>query len=511
MSTVSRQVQELEHFGTDHLMADLEGRSVRGGAVTMSAQAVKLALQMFSTMVLARLLTPADFGLVAMVTAVVGFVSMFKDAGLSTATVQREQITHAQVSTLFWINVALSLTVMLGVIALAPAIAWFYNEPRLLNITFALAGTFIFGGITAQHQALLRRQMRFKALATIEVLSMIGGISVAIIMAWQRLGYWSLVGMAAGNAVTNCAVVWAISKWRPGWPVRNSDVGTMLRFGGGLTGFSFLNYFTRNADNVVIGYTLGGGQLGIYAKAYGLLMMPIQQINGPVDSVMVPSLSRLQNDPERYQRVFFRAIGMLAFVGMPMVAYLFVVADDVVSILLGAGWEGAATVFRLLSPAALLGTVNVAPGWLCNSRGRAKIQVIWASISAPITVTAFLCGSRWGITGVAAGFSISWCLLFILLAVMACHRSPVSFAKLAACLSVPLTAAISSAAVCLMISQWGYLTRGSIFGNLISNFVFFSVFYLMVSVSLPSGRLHLLYLWRGGFSALTLPKNQEIL
>ncbi len=148
-------------FDTEYLKADLKGRSVRGGAVTMAAQGIKFFLQIGSTVVLARLLTPEDFGLIAMVTAVTGFVMMFKDMGLSMATVQRAEIDHAQISTLFWINVVLSLAFMLLTATLAPAIAWFYSEPRLTWITLALAGAFIFSGFTVQHQALLRRQMNF--------------------------------------------------------------------------------------------------------------------------------------------------------------------------------------------------------------------------------------------------------------------------------------------------------------------------------------------------------------
>ena len=316
------------HFGTDHLLADLKGRSVRGGAVTLTSQAMKFVLQMGSTVVLARLLLPSDFGLIAMVTAVTGFVAMFKDAGLSMATVQREDITHDQVSTLFWINVALSVAVMLVVAALAPAIAAFYSEPRLLWVSLALAGTVLFGGFTVQHQALLRRQMRFKALAVVEVVSMTGGIAVAIAMALMEFGYWSLVGMVAGTAVVNAVLVWVLCDWRPGRPKRGCGVGQMVKFGGGLTGFNFLNYFTRNSDNVIVGFALGSGPLGVYSKAYNLLMLPIRQINAPVGSVMLPALSRLQDDPVRYRRAYLQALSAIAMVGMPLVVCVFVLADE---------------------------------------------------------------------------------------------------------------------------------------------------------------------------------------
>lgn len=497
------------HFRTDHLMADLKGRSVRGGAVTLTAQGVKFVLQMGSTMILARLLTPSDFGLVAMVTAVTGFVAMFKDAGLSMATVQREQITHAQVSTLFWTNAALSVFVMLVVAALAPLLAWFYGEPRLVWITLALSATFIFGGLTVQHQALLRRQMRFTALAVTEIGSMAAGIATAIIIAWRGFGYWALVGLTAGSTIANCAIVWALSGWLPGRPRKGSGVRDMLKFGGGLTGFNFLNYFTRHADNVIIGYALGSASLGIYSKAYGLVNMPIQQINAPVSHVMVPSLSRLQGEPNRYRRAFLHAIGMLAFVGMPAVGLLFAVADEVVALVLGGGWEDAATVFRFLAPGALLGTVNVAPGWLCVSLGRARVQLVWAAIAAPVMVMTFVAGTHWGISGVAAGFSASWCALFILFAAMACRKSPVSFVQLVSCLVTPFVACVIATVASMGVVRLAFPPEAPVAGTLAASGVLFIATYVSVCLSLPSGRRQARALLRDGIGALSASKAQE--
>ena len=295
-------------FDTEYLKADLKGRSVRGGAVTMAGQGVRFFLQMGSTVVLARLLTPQDFGLIAMVTAVTGFVMMFKDMGLSMATVQRAEVNHAQISTLFWINVTLSLGVMLVTAALAPAIAWFYGEPRLTWITLALAGAFIFGGLTIQHQALLRRNMRFGTLALIGIISMVMGIVAAIIAAWYGAGYWALVIMQLAGAITGAIAVWVVCGWRPGLPVRRSGVREMLAFGGNLTGFNVINYFARNADNLLIGKFWGSGPLGLYSKAYGLLMLPLRQINAPLSAVAIPALSRLKDEPERYRNYYIKAV-----------------------------------------------------------------------------------------------------------------------------------------------------------------------------------------------------------
>ncbi len=186
--------QNDEFLSTDHLNHDLRGRSVTGGIVTKSSQAAKFGLTMVSTVILARLLAPSDFGLVAMVSSVVGLLNVFKEAGLSTATIQREGITQAQVSNLFWVNVAVTSIITILIACLAPGVAWFYKDSRLTAITLWLSLTFLFNGSTVQHMALLRRQMRYKAIAGIEIGSMTVGIAVGVSMALLKCGYWSLVG-----------------------------------------------------------------------------------------------------------------------------------------------------------------------------------------------------------------------------------------------------------------------------------------------------------------------------
>jgi len=499
-----------KHFRTDHLMADLKGRSVRGGAVTVAAQGAKFVLQMGSTMVLARLLTPTDFGLVAMVTVVTGFVGMFKDAGLSMATVQRETITHGQVSTLFWINVTLSVLLMALTSALAPVIAWFYGEPRLVGITLAIAGTFIFAGFTVQHQALLRRQMQFKKLAVIEVIAMATGAAVAVTVGWHTRTYWALVCIPAGTAVTNALGVWICSGWKPGPPKRGTGVMPMLKFGGGLTGFAILNYFTRNADNVIIGVTLGSAPLGIYSRAYYLLMVPIRQFNAPVGSVMVPALSRLQNDPARYRNAYLRAVGTLAFIGMPLVALLYVVADEIIAIVLGPGWGQASTVFRWIAPAAMLGTVNVAPGWLCVTLGRTRRQLVWAAISAPLTVAAFIVGTQWGVVGVAAAFSLAWCALLLLFMAMACHRSPVSLLQLLGTFTPPLLTAIAAAGVTMLLAAtWVPGDFHIAFSLILKTTTYVAIFSTLAAI-VPCCRARLVSVW-SDVSRVMKRRGQEVI
>ncbi len=396
------------YFQTDHLLKDLHGRSFRGSVVTLGGQAVKFLLQMISTVVLARLLKPEDFGLVAMVSVIILLIAMWTDLGLSNATVQRSEITHAQVSMLFWVNCALSLGAAIFVAILAPVIAGFYHEPRLIRVTLALSPILALTGLTVQHRALLRRQMRFKVITMIDCVAMAFGIAAGIAMAWLDFGYWSLVGVRVGSSAATFALVWTQCDWRPGAFKRRVGARPMLAFGGNLTAFALLNYFTRNFDNILIGRVLGSSALGIYSKGYGLLQLPISQISIPMAAVLLPALSRLQDRPSEYAKLLLRTVGAMALISVPVVAFSFFLARDIVLVLLGHQWLPVVPIFQLLAPAAAAGGIALAPSWICQSLGRTRRQLHYALISAPVCVIGFLLGIKWGINGVAASFSVTF-------------------------------------------------------------------------------------------------------
>lgn len=391
------------HFRTDHLKADLRGRAARGGVLAVGSQGVKFFFSMAATVVLARLLAPDDYGLIGMAAVVTGFVSLFKDMGLSQATVQREEVTAAQVSTLFWVNVAVSVGVMLVTAALAPAVAWFYGEPRLTLITVGYAAGFLAGGLTVQHEALLRRQMRFGALAALELGSLLAGLAAAIALAWRGAGYWALVANQLVYGVVYAAGAWGVSRWKPGRPVRGSGVRSMLAFGGNLTGFQVVNYFGSNLDNLLVGRFWGPRQLGLYAKAYQLLLLPIDQINTPVAGVSVPALARLTGEPERYRAAYMRILEKLTLVTMPLAAFMVVTSDWLVRLVLGPQWDETGRIFMILGFGALLLPVHNSMGWLFMTQGRAREMFHWSFIDVAMKVSLILAGLPWGATGVAFG------------------------------------------------------------------------------------------------------------
>lgn len=394
------------YFDTEHIRKDLQGKTVRAGAFSAAAQVAKGFLEIVATLVLARMLSPGDFGLIGMAVVVTGFIAMFRDLGLSFATVQREDITHEQVSTLFWINLGLSAATMLAAAVMAPVLAWFYGEPRLTDVTLLLALSFLPAGLGLQHSALLKRQMRFGALAVIELSSLATGIGAAVAMAFLHLGYWALVGRQVASAAVGAAACWAFCGWRPGLPRRRCGVGSLIAFGGNLTGFSVVNYFARNFDQVLLGYFHGPLSVGLYQKAYDFLLIPLRQINEPVSSVAIPALSRLTGEPERYRITYLRILEKILLVTMPLGALMIMTSDWLVLIVLGDQWIEAGRIFAALGVALFTQPLGNSTGWLFISQNRTRHFFRWGFIGSGIAVASFLIGLPWGAFGVALAYSL---------------------------------------------------------------------------------------------------------
>jgi O-antigen/teichoic acid export membrane protein len=420
-----------EHFRTDHLLANLKGHTISSGAVTMSAQAAKFFLNLISTMILARLLVPRDFGLVAMVATVTGFLRVFKDAGLSIATVQRERITHAQVSNLFWINIAVSALSTLIMAGAAPIVARFYHDSTLTGITLLLSATFIISGSTVQHQALLKRQMRFKALALIEVGSMAVGVLVGIIMALSGYRYWSLVVSSVSMEIAGLLLTWSVSHWRPQSPKRRTGIRPLVSFGAHRTVADFISSLARVSDNLLIGRFYGAASVGLYSRASALVIRPLEQFLGPINAVFVPALSRLQSQPERYRSTFLRLYEAIALTGFIFAGILLALARPLTLVLLGPKWEQAAVIFGGFTVAALCVPLANVSTWLFTSQGRGRDMLIAQSINACAIVLSFVAGLPYGAVGVAIGFSVASLVIRVpILYFMAGRCGPVKTADL---------------------------------------------------------------------------------
>lgn len=397
------------------MLKDLGQRARSGGVVTAAAQVAKFVLNLTSAVVLARLLSPSDFGLVAMAGALMPILRTFREGGLSTATVQKEGITHAQVSNLFWINLALGGAIALLGAAMGPAVSLFYHDDRLTVVTVLLSLSFLVGGASVQHLALLNRQMRFKAVALIDIFSATFGLIAGILSAWLGLGYWSLVTMQLGTVVAETLLTWLASGWMPQLPTRRSGTRPLLHFGASMTFYIFLRRLSGSIDVILLGRFFGADSVGLYTRAQVLLLRPLDQFIGPFDAIFVPVLSRLQHQPDRYLKVFIQAYGAIALLSFTFAGLLFGLSEPLVLLLLGPAWSAVVPIFSILTIAALYIPLSYAAMWLLTTQARSKDLLIIGIAVPLLTLFSVLLGIPFGLTGLA--MSISLVGLFIRLPV----------------------------------------------------------------------------------------------
>jgi O-antigen/teichoic acid export membrane protein len=391
-------------------MKDLKSRTLRGGLARGAAQAANFLLKMGCLVAFARLLDPTDFGLVGMVTAITGLLSLFREFGLSLATVQRSEITVQQTSTLFWINIAVGIILCLISVAIAPFVASFYRDPRLALIMAVLGLSFIFNAAGVQHSALLQRQMRFSALAVIDVIALLLSSAISLAMAIRGFGYWSLVAWSTMLPLATTIQLWLVARWIPGKPSLNVGAGSMLRFGSIVTLNTLVVHVAYNIDKVLLGRFWSAEVVGIYGRAFQLVTLPTDQITGTLGTVAISVLSRLQGDPKRLWAYFRKGYSLVLAVTIPIGIMCAVFADEIILVMFGPKWTEAIPVFRLLVPTALVFAIINPTGWLLVPLGMVVRSLKLALVIAPVVITGCVIGLPYGATGVAAGFSIGMTL-----------------------------------------------------------------------------------------------------
>lgn len=391
----------------------LKTKTIQGISWSGFSQAIRLLLQLGITIILTRLLTPNDFGLLAMVVVFTNLVMVFRDFGLTAAIVQRKGLTEEHLSSSFWINVSTGLLLALLLVILAPEISYFYGENRLNLIIMALASTFFISSFGIVQTALLTKELNFKPLAILETLTVVISGTVAVIFAFSGFGVWSLVWQQIISSFVTVIFLWKFCGWRPKMLFEWQRIKELLGFGLNLTGFSFVNYFNRNLDNLFIGKFLGSVSLGIYNLAYQILLFPLNNISSVIGRVMFPSLSSLQDDKDKTCSIYIRATRYISVITFPLMMGLFVVAFQFIRVIFGSQWERSIFLVQILTIVALIQSIGATVGWIYQSQGRTDIMFRWGIFSTIINITAFIVGLRWNVEGVTISYAIaSLVLLF---------------------------------------------------------------------------------------------------
>ena len=384
----------------------LKQKTIKGLTWSGISQGVKVASQFIITAILARLLSPNDFGMLAMAIVFMNFAMIFSEMGISSALVQKQDTHDRHYYSAFWLNLVTGLCLMLIFIAISPLIAVFYKKPELQPILMVLAINFFISSFVIVQQTILTKEMEFKKLAIRDILAVIISGIIGIFLAYHGFGVWSLVYQSIVFTLINSLFLWTVSSWRPKFQFASADIRDILNFSANLTGFNIVNYFARNADQLLIGKFLGAQALGYYSLAYKIMLYPLQNISWVIGKVMFPAFSKIQHNIEKVKISYMRMVKAISLIIFPVMAGLFVIAPEFVVVIYGPDWKPIIILVKIFCVCGLIQSVGTTIGNILLSQGRADLQFRLGIINTIIVIISVLFGLRWGINGVAFCYAI---------------------------------------------------------------------------------------------------------
>jgi O-antigen/teichoic acid export membrane protein len=385
----------------------LSGQTISGVKWATTTQVARQALRVVTLLVLARIIGPEAYGLVAMALVVTGLIDLFRDLGTSAAIVHRQDADQLFLSSIFWANIVVGCLATIVTFAAAPLVAVLYRNDDVTGVLQALSVSFVISAVAIVQLALLTKELRFRALAAIEVTAAVISSGAAITAGVLGMGAYSLVLQTLSLVAIMSVGAWIANSWRPSKAFDFEDIRSIWGYSSNLVGFNIVNYFTRNADNLLVGRYLGATSLGYYAMAYNVLLLPIRMVSLSIGRVIFPAYASVQDDKPRIARGYLRVTRVVATVAFPVLTGLIVLAEPLVDVVYGPEWAPAATVIMILVPVGLFQALLVLNGTIYQAVGRTDLQFRIGLLWSVLTGIAFVVGLQWGITGVAACYAIA--------------------------------------------------------------------------------------------------------
>ena len=437
----------------------LRRKTLQSSFITFGAQPIKLLIAVASLAILARLVSPADFGIIAMVMPLISLAESINGLGLGIAMVQQEKLSHAQVNHVFWVSLYINLGLALILLASTPLLVLFYQEPQLTLVVPVMAVGMMSDFVAVQPKSLLSRQMRFGVLTAVEVAALALGAGCALVAAVAGWGYWSLALQFLVFQGAKCLGYWGLCSWRPGSPLSPRKAAlrvlNMLSYGAHLSGFHLINRIGMEMDRILIGYFNGAATLGFYAVAFNWAYFPFNQIYFAILPVAISSLSRAARDADEYRSRSQQILMLIFNLLLPVLGFLVAAGDSIMLILLGEQWTDAFPVFRVLVLLVFINSFYRVTKWIYVSSGQTRRQLRWSLIHMPVTVISAAIGTHWGALGVAWGLTLA---SFILAypAVMVCLRpTPLSFRDFIAPIWRPTLATCITGCCLTFVQRYG--------------------------------------------------------
>jgi PST family polysaccharide transporter len=391
----------------------LRRTAVRGAGITIFAAGASFVVQMAATVILARLLTPTDFGVVTMVTTFSLLLASFGLNGFTEAILQRDDVTHALASNLFWIGVGAGVVLASSLSAFGPLIAIFFHNALVKQVSVGMSLTIVAGSLSVIHLALLNRAMRFTAVSVNTIVARVVAVIVSIGFAISGWHYWALVAGAVAQQLSTAVGAWLMCRWIPSLPRRAAGTADAVKFAMNVYSHFAFNYFTGNTDNLLVGWKYGARSLGLYKKAFDLFTLPVCQLVSPIGAVVIATLSRFKSDRVNYERYFLTGMSVLAFIGMGIGADSTLIGRDLIRLLLGPGWEEAGRIFAFFGPGIGIMLLYNTHGWIHLSIGRPDRWFRWGVVEFLCTAGLFVIALPLGPWGIALAWTVSFfALLF---------------------------------------------------------------------------------------------------
>lgn len=375
----------------------------------------RVGLQLLQLAVLARLLAPADYGLMAMVSVVLGFTALLSDMGVNSAFVQKQDVSDAQRSSLYWLNVGVSVALALLLMLLSPAVAWLMNEPRLVPLLLVASSSLWITALGQQVRMAAEKALNFRPVVILEVAAALLGFVVAVLAAWLGWGVWALVAGSLTGAVVGTAGAWLFmsSDWRPGWHFVWGEVRPFLRFGGALVANHLVNQVNSSIDLLLGGRLLGATALGLYSVPRNLCLQIQFMINPIVTRVGFPMIAQVQHDLPRVRAIYLKTMNMTASVNAPIYLGVAFFAPEVVALMLGNQWHEAAPLLRILAVWGMFRSLGNPVGSLLFGMGKVGLSLKWNLSLTAVVIPALWLGAHWGTMGLALTMTGLMVLLYV--------------------------------------------------------------------------------------------------
>ena len=379
----------------------LKKRTLKGIVWTAISNFGQQGIQFVVTIILARLLTPKDFGLVGIASIFIGLAAVVNQLGIGAALVQRKDLDEGHLASAFWTNITMGVVLCILMIGFAPFIASYFKNPQVIPILRVLSLTFVLGSLGIVPGSLLRRELLFNKLAYINISALVISGMVSVILAFLGYGVWSLVWGRIVQVIAGITLIWFIVSWRPSLSFSLKKFKELFSFGISVLGTNLLTYIKKNSDYFIIGKFLGASSLGIYTMAYNMVTLPQRKLSTIITTVAFPAFSKIQDEAEKIREGFFTMISSISFVTFPILAGLCAVAPELVKVFLGDKWVGAIRPIQILCIPGALYSIGTTVGSVFYAKGRPDLEFKCDLISFAILLFALLIGVRYGIVGVA--------------------------------------------------------------------------------------------------------------